>query len=87
MLGVADLTRNESDDDEWGELMLAMFCICHVIGRVVLIAAPVVLLMVVIGEKIRPRPIAQRSEQRTHNPLVLGSNPSRPTIGEVWKTD
>jgi hypothetical protein len=26
-------------------------------------------------------PIAQRLEQRTHNPLVLGSNPSGPTIG------
>ena len=24
-------------------------------------------------------PVAQRSEQRTHNPLVLGSNPSGPT--------
>lgn len=24
-------------------------------------------------------PVAQRSEQRTHNALVLGSNPSRPT--------
>ena len=25
-------------------------------------------------------PLAQRSEQRTHNPLVEGSNPSGPTI-------
>ena len=25
-------------------------------------------------------PVAQRLEQRTHNPLVLGSNPSGPTI-------
>ena len=25
-------------------------------------------------------PVAQRSEQRTHNPLVVGSNPTRPTI-------
>jgi hypothetical protein len=24
-------------------------------------------------------PVAQRLEQRTHNPLVLGSNPSGPT--------
>ena len=24
-------------------------------------------------------PVAQWLEQRTHNPLVLGSNPSRPT--------
>ena len=27
----------------------------------------------------RAGPVAQRSEQRTHNPLVLGSNPSGPT--------
>ena len=26
-------------------------------------------------------PVAQRLEQRTHNPLVLGSNPSGPTNG------
>ncbi len=25
-------------------------------------------------------PVAQRLEQGTHNPLVLGSNPSGPTI-------
>ncbi len=25
-------------------------------------------------------PIAQRLEQGTHNPLVVGSNPTRPTI-------
>jgi hypothetical protein len=24
--------------------------------------------------------VAQRLEQRTHNPLVAGSNPARPTI-------
>jgi hypothetical protein len=28
---------------------------------------------------IRVGPVAQRLEQRTHNPLVLGSNPSGPT--------
>ena len=27
-----------------------------------------------------PGPRAQRLEQETHNPLVVGSNPSRPTI-------
>jgi hypothetical protein len=27
----------------------------------------------------RVGPVAQRLEQRTHNPLVLGSNPSGPT--------
>src|SRR4051794_18137683 len=28
-------------------------------------------------------PIAQRLEQRTHNPLVLGSNPSGPTKSQL----
>ena len=28
---------------------------------------------------VRVGPVAQRLEQRTHNPLVLGSNPSGPT--------
>ncbi len=30
-------------------------------------------------EKGRPGPLAQRSEQRTHNPRVAGSNPAGPT--------
>ena len=30
-------------------------------------------------ERTRSGPLAQRSEQRTHNPLVEGSNPSGPT--------
>jgi hypothetical protein len=29
-------------------------------------------------------PLAQRSEQRTHNPLVEGSNPSGPTTQAAW---
>jgi hypothetical protein len=28
-------------------------------------------------------PLAQRLEQRTHNPLVEGSNPSGPTISDL----
>lgn len=28
---------------------------------------------------MRRGPVAQRSERRTHNPLVAGSNPARPT--------
>ena len=44
----------------------------------------------------RVGPVAQRLEQRTHNPLVLGSNPSGPTknpyelivqSGEFWVSD
>lgn len=36
-------------------------------------------------ESLRPHqqfygPVAQRSEQRTHNPLVVGSNPTGTTI-------
>jgi hypothetical protein len=30
-------------------------------------------------------PVAQRLEQRTHNPLVLGSNPSGPTNAKKAK--
>ena len=29
-------------------------------------------------------PVAQRLEQGTHNPLVVGSNPSGPTNTSVW---
>ncbi len=29
-------------------------------------------------------PVAQRLEQGTHNPLVLGSNPSGPTIKWIF---
>ena len=34
-------------------------------------------------------PVAQRLEQRTHNPLVLGSNPSGPTTrwGFNWRQE
>ena len=35
--------------------------------------------IVVIG------PLAQRLEQRTHNPLVVGSNPTGPTSSDDWK--
>ena len=34
----------------------------------------------IIGVKYPRGPIAQRLEQRTHNPLVAGSNPAGPTI-------
>ena len=32
-------------------------------------------------------PVAQRLEQGTHNPLVVGSNPTGPTILKVIKFD
>jgi hypothetical protein len=35
-----------------------------------------------IGTLPRVGPVAQRLEQRTHNPLVLGSNPSGPTTAK-----
>jgi hypothetical protein len=41
------------------------------------------------GSSMRPGPVAQRSEQRTHNPSVDGSIPSRPTpsaIGNPGRT-
>jgi hypothetical protein len=34
----------------------------------------------VTSKKLHPGPLAQRLEQRTHNPLVVGSNPTGPTI-------
>ena len=29
-------------------------------------------------------PLAQRLEQRTHNPLVVGSNPTWPTLSGIY---
>jgi hypothetical protein len=32
-------------------------------------------------------PVAQRLEQQTHNLLVVGSSPTRPTITPTWSSD
>lgn len=37
-------------------------------------------LAIVGSREMRHGPLAQRSEQRTHNPLAVGSNPTRPTM-------
>lgn len=36
-------------------------------------------------DKALKGPLAQRLEQGTHNPLAVGSNPTRPT--SLWKDD
>lgn len=68
-----------------------MICICHVISGVAIGLGGSFLTFVLGSELVssisrrKKRPIAQRSEQRTHNPLVLGSNPSRPTELEAGR--
>jgi hypothetical protein len=37
------------------------------------------------GSKRDAGPLAQRLEQRTHNPLVVGSNPTGPTNSHMSK--